>query len=133
MYNTLVSLEDFCDKWSFDNGPFTNNVTHLFLLYSDHPSTYSNVLVVILLITYHTKLCNSKVFADHPPKLRYVICGWPSSILRVDNLKRKLTVCSPTMDLDVPLDAYSAALKLRRCHQILEEVEISELFPLFLI
>ena len=32
-----------------------------------HPPTYCNVLAVILLMTYHTRLCNSNTFADHPP------------------------------------------------------------------
>ena len=47
-------------------GPFTNYVTH-FLLVFDHPPTYSNVLAIILLMTFHTRVCNSHILADHPP------------------------------------------------------------------
>ena len=47
-------------------GPFTNYVTH-FLLFFDHPPTYSNALVIHLLITYYIKVCDSNAIAYHPP------------------------------------------------------------------
>ena len=57
-------------------GTFTYYVTQ-FSLYFDHPPTHGNAFTVILLIEYHTRLCNSNTFADHPPLLRYVICERP--------------------------------------------------------
>ena len=53
-------------KFSPYMGPFTNYVTH-FLPFFDLPPTHSNVLAVILLITYHIRISICYAFADHPP------------------------------------------------------------------
>ena len=50
----------------FGKGPFTNYITH-FLPFFDHPPTHGNVFAITLLMIYHTKVCNSNAFADHPP------------------------------------------------------------------
>ena len=47
-----------------DYGPFTNYVTCLSLLF-DNPPTHCNILAIILLKTYHNRLCNSNASADH--------------------------------------------------------------------
>ena len=48
-------------------GSFKNYVTHLLLLF-DHPPTHSNALVIILLMTYNTRVCYTRnAFANHPP------------------------------------------------------------------
>ena len=47
-------------------GSFTNYVTY-FLLFFEQLPIHRNVLVVTLLMIYHTRVCNSNTFADHPP------------------------------------------------------------------
>ena len=61
-----ICLVNLFDPANLPLEPFTYYVTHL-LLFFDHPPTYSNVLAIILLMIYDTRLCNSNAFADHPP------------------------------------------------------------------
>ena len=57
-------------------GLFKNYVTHL-LLFFDHPSTYSNALTVILLLTDYNRLCNSNA----------ELCNlWTASIIKHFNI-----------------------------------------------
>ena len=53
-------------------------------MFFNHPPNYSNVLAVILLKTYHTKICNSIAFVDHPPQLRNVTCEWPPTEMSIE-------------------------------------------------